>query len=249
MPFKVKGNSKYRLVLDNNLVKKSSINDDNRLVISAQKQKEFKSEYFKTPKIHEITKSSFTMDYINGDSFIDFFIRASKRDLDGLIEKIEGYFKERIIGQCKIPISVITEKLETIPESFDLLNYIKSLDYINLKVGKCHGDLTFSNMIFTENIYLIDFLETFLESPTIDMVKLRQDTHLYWSLNMVNNVRDVIKVKLGLKYIDDWLTSTYNIEHYNLLQAVNLYRIYPYTDDPKIKEYLRHNINYLCEHL
>ena len=104
-------------------------------------------------------------------------------------------------------------------------------------------------MIFAEDIYLIDFLDSYMETPTIDILKLRQDTHLHWGFNMVDNVRDVVKIKIGLGYIDEWIMDTFDIDQYNLLQSINLFRIFPYTDDPKIKEYLTRNIRKLCERL
>ena len=118
---------------------------------------------------------------------------------------------------------------------------------IRIKVGLAHGDMTLSNMIFTDEIYLIDFLDSYIESPTMDLVKLRQDTHLHWSLNMISSVTDLSKIKLGLSYIDDWLVENYPIEKYELLQIINLQRIYPYTNNVKIKKYLETNINKLCE--
>lgn len=249
MSFKISGNSQYRLRLEKNKVIKEALTDDTRLVVSARKQQEFKSSFFKTPKVYDIDKSSFTMEYINGDSFIEFLSRASKRDLDGLIARLDGYFKERIVGDCYIPISVFREKLKLLPESQELLNYIKDKDSINIKVGLCHGDMTFSNMIFAEDVYLIDFLDAYIDSPTMDILKLRQDTQLYWSFNMIKKPLDPVKVKIGLQYIDEWITSTFDIDHYNILQCINLYRIFPYTSNPKIEKYLKQNIYKLCEHL
>lgn len=249
MSFKIKGNSGYTLQIEKNKVIKRALTDDPRLVISAHKQQEFKSSFFKTPKVYDITDSSFTMEYINGDSFIEFLSRASKRDLDGLIARLDGYFKERIVGECNIPISVFKEKLKSLPHAWKLLDYINDKDSINVKVGLCHGDMTFSNMIFAEDIYLIDFLETYIDSPTMDILKLRQDTQLYWSFNMIKKSLDPIKVKIGLQYIDEWITSTFDVENYNILQCINLYRIFPYTNDSKIEEYLKQNICKLCGHL
>ena len=249
MSFKVKGNSGYELRVEKNNVIKYALKDDPRLVISAQKQKEFKSNFFKTPKVYDINKSSFTMEYINGDSFIDFFTRASKRDLDWFITKLDGYFKERIIGEYEIPISIFKEKLSSLPEATGLLDYIGNKKSIKIKSGMCHGDMTFSNMIFAEDVYLIDFLDTYLDSPTMDILKLRQDTQLSWSFNMIKKIRDPIKVKIGLQYIDEWVTSTFDVESYNILQCINLYRIFPYTNDPQIEIFLKQNIHKLCEHL
>jgi len=114
-------------------------------------------------------------------------------------------------------------------------------------VGNCHGDMTLSNMIFGKDIYLIDFLDSYIESPTLDLIKLRQDTHLYWSLNMIDKTTDLTKIKLGLNYIDNWILDNYKIEDYELLQIINLLRIYPYTKDEKIINWLDTNIKKLCE--
>lgn len=247
MDFKVKGHSNYNLKLHENVVTKSSVNDDARLVKSALKQKEFKSDYFKSPNVVEINKDSFLMEYIQGESFSQFFTLATKRDLDGLIRKLDGYFKERIIGETTLPIQILKDKLKSIPSGNNLLYLLENEFDIKIKVGLSHGDMTLSNMIFTDEIYLIDFLDSYIESPTMDLVKLRQDTHLHWSLNMVNSVTDLSKIKLGLSYIDNWLVKNYPIEKYELLQIINLQRIYPYTDDTKIKNYLETNINKLCK--
>jgi tRNA A-37 threonylcarbamoyl transferase component Bud32 len=245
--FKVKGHSNYNLKLHENVVTKSSEVDDIRLVKSAQKQKEFKSDYFKSPEVLEINKDSFLMEYIQGESFSQFFTLATKRDLDGLIRKLDGYFKERIIGEITIPIQILKDKLQSLPNGNNLLPLLSNHSDITIKVGLSHGDMTLSNMIFTDEIYLIDFLDSYIESPTMDLVKLRQDTHLHWSLNMVSSVTDLSKIKLGLSYIDKWLVENYPIEKYELLQIINLLRIYPYTNDDKIKNYLEININKLCE--
>lgn len=247
MDFKVKGHSNYNLKLHENVVTKSSNVDDIRLVKSALKQKEFKSNHFKSPNVIEINNDSFLMEYIQGESFSQFFTLATKRDLDGLIRKIDGYFKERIIGETTLPIQILKNKLKSLPNGDTLLPLLDSESDIQIKVGLAHGDMTLSNMIFTDEIYLIDFLDSYIESPTMDLVKLRQDTHLHWSLNMVNSVTDLSKIKLGLSYIDNWLVKNYPIEKYELLQIINLQRIYPYTNDVEIKKYLQININKLCE--
>ncbi len=247
MDFKVKGNSNYNLKLENNLVSKTSHKKDVRLIVSAKKQKDFESNFFKSPTVTDIHENGFSMEYIQGESFSQFFTLATKRDLDGLIRKLDGYFKERIIGEITISIQILKDKLQSLPNGNNLLPLLSNHSDITIKVGLSHGDMTLSNMIFTDEIYLIDFLDSYIESPTMDLVKLRQDTHLYWSLNMVSNVTDLTKIKLGLLYIDKWLVENYPIEKYELLQIINLLRIYPYTNDIEIKKYLQTNINKLCE--
>ncbi len=50
-------------------------------------------------------------------------------------------------------------------------------------IGNCHGDLTLSNVIVdpVSGITLIDFLDTFLETPLQDVAKLKQDFVYGWS--------------------------------------------------------------------
>jgi len=248
LDFKVRGHSKYNIKLENNLVKKFYHQKDDRLVLSAKKQNKFKSSFFKKPKVKKINEDSFLMEYIKGDSFSQFFTRATKRDLDGLISKIKGYLNEIIVSEMELPIDVIINKLNNINyDSTYIIDKIKNKKTIKIKVGKCHGDLTFSNMIFAEDVYLIDFLDSYLESPTIDIVKLRQDTHLYWSLNMVDDIVDLTKIKLGLNYIDKFLVEQFDIEDYTILQIVNLIRIKPYVKDEKINKWINDNLNKLCE--
>lgn len=249
LDFKVKGHSNYKLSFIDGWVKKYSNQSDERLVKSALKQSKFKSNYFKTPEIKDINEDSFLMKYIVGKSFSEFFNQASKNDLDLLIEKLDGYFSETIVGEVDIPISIFKNKLNELPNGNELLPILSNKESIKIKVGNCHGDMTLSNMIFANDFYLIDFLDSYIESPTMDLIKLRQDTHLYWSLNMVDTPKDLTKIKLGLKYIDNWITNSYDIEDYELLQVINLLRIYPYTNNNKIVSWIENNIAQLCEHL
>ena len=45
------------------------------------------------------------------------------------------------------------------------------MDKIELPEGFCHGDLTLSNLLFNnDDIVIIDFLDTFLDSTIQDIV-------------------------------------------------------------------------------
>jgi len=249
MDFKVKGHSKYNLSKEENLVIKSSFDIDDRLVLSAKKQQNFKSSFFKTPNVLGIANSSFSMEYIEGKSFKEYFLLATKNDLDFLIKSIKGYFDETIVGEIDVSINILKNKINSLNIGKNFVSLLDNKNTIPMLVGKCHGDMTLSNMIFSKDIYLIDFLDSYIESPTMDLVKLRQDTHLHWSLNLIESPRDLTKLKLGLRYIDDWIQDEYLIEEYNLLQIINLLRIYPYVNDNKINNWLDSNIKRLCEHL
>lgn len=249
MDFKVKGHSKYNLTKEENVVVKSSTDIDDRLVLSAKKQQNFKSSFFKTPDVLGITNSSFSMEYIEGKSFKEYFLLATKNDLDFLIKSLKGYFDETIVGKIDVSTDILKNKINSLNIGKNFVSLLDKKNTIPMLVGKCHGDMTLSNMIFGKDIYLIDFLDSYIESPTMDLVKLRQDTHLHWSLNLIESPRDLTKLKLGLKYIDEWIRDEYLIEEYNLLQIINLLRIYPYVKDDRMNTWLDSNIKRLCEHL
>jgi tRNA A-37 threonylcarbamoyl transferase component Bud32 len=244
LDFKVKGHSKYKLSLVEGWVKKSASEEDERLVKSAVKQKDFKSEYFKSPMVLDTTSNYFLMEYIEGHSFVEFLTYATKNDIDKLIKKFEGYFSETITGQESISSDVFIEKLNSIDSS--LINKFNHIPKeVKIYKGKCHGDLTLSNMIFANDVYMIDFLDSFIESPTIDLVKLRQDTHLGWSLEMSELKYDINKLKISLNYLDEWLVNTYDINEYHFLQKVNLCRILPYAKTDSIKRFIDNKFNTL----
>ena len=115
-----------------------------------------------------------------------------------------------------------------------------------MPVGTCHGDLTFSNILFNgNNYYLIDFLDSFIESPLLDIVKIRQDTAYLWSTLMYNKPFD--KVRLSIvsekidKAIDEYFTSRYQWyrQYYMPLQLMNFLRILQYGHDEKVIAYIK----------
>ena len=108
-------------------------------------------------------------------------------------------------------------------------------------------------MINDNEITLIDFLDTFFDSPLQDIVKLKQDTKYFWSLRKLNNIRDLMKLKQCFTYIDQKLNEKfeekeYYIKYYNHFQILNLLRIIPYCDDKKDINFLLKNINNICQH-
>ena len=120
-----------------------------------------------------------------------------------------------------------------------------SHDNITIPIGVCHGDLTFSNILFTDSgMCLIDFLDSFIETPLQDVVKLRQDTLYNWSTLMTRQSYNETHVKMILDYIDDSIYNhfkTYDFyKYYDMLQYINILRILPY-----VKE--EHIYNRVCE--
>ena len=158
-----------------------------------------------------------------------------------------------IIQQKIKHLSGILEQNADIPTTLtaQIINYLYlNIPQSNIYNGKCHGDFTLSNMLFSKNgeIVTFDLLDSFIESPIIDLVKLRQDTKYHWSLFIENNqLANKVKIKQVLAYIDYKIMQTFandiclkNWEKY--LTVFNFARILPYAKDNR-------DINYLNTHI
>ena len=132
MDFRVKGHSKYNLVKKDNIVVKSSTDIDERLVLSAKKQQNFKSSFFKTPDVLGITSSSFSMEYIEGKSFKEYFLLATKNDLDFLIKSLKGYFDESIVGKINVSSDIVKNKINSLNLEKNFVSLLNSTEPLNI---------------------------------------------------------------------------------------------------------------------
>lgn len=121
--------------------------------------------------------------------------------------------------------------------------------FITIPVGLCHGDLTFSNILFNgNNYYLIDFLDSFVETPLQDIVKIRQDTAHRWSQLMYTKRYDAVRLHIVLdkidREIDTYFSNKYQWyrDYYQVMQLMNILRILPYAHEVKVIEYLKNTL-------
>lgn len=198
-------------------------------------------------------KYSAYMSYVSYNDFVDFFQTSNVnkiRDVmfklcefvslntsDNLLlvnEDISLKLNELLV---KIPLKY---KTNTVVEKLEKIKKIISNEEIWLPEGDTHGDLTFSNVLFsssTNRICLIDFLDGYIDSPWLDVVKLRQDTHLYWSLRKIEKDYDIVRMKQMLDWVDCFIVDYFKMDPklYALLQSINILRIFPYsTTDEEI---------------
>lgn len=284
MLIEVKGNSGCSINIvehDNKLTVHKSTFDSNyvqRLVAQANKQKNaVLTENIEVPKIHNVIASddsaTIVMDYIHAKNFVDFIEQSPISAIDDFTKSIIAYIDNEIESSHEESISsnIFTDKMASIEQNskknsyvtnktFDLLKEaikaFKQHGDIKLPVGVCHGDLTLSNILFSSNkYYLIDFLDSFIETPIQDIVKLRQDTSLLWSLQMYDKSYDKIRIKTVLDYIDDAIndhfstTCEYYKSSYNYIQLINILRIIPYAKSHAVAEYLENTLTSLLGNL
>ena len=119
---------------------------------------------------------------------------------------------------------------------------------IEIPFGKCHGDLTFSNILFNgNNYYLIDFLDSFIESPLLDIVKIRQDSQFEWSRLMYEGEVDLVRLSIISRKIDKEIAAYYSQyewyrKYYHVFQLMNFLRILQYAKKEKVILYLKNVI-------
>jgi len=134
-------------------------------------------------------------------------------------------------------------------------NILYKLKTITLPIGLNHGDLTFSNMmICNKNIILFDFLDSYIESPINDIIKLHQDCLFDWTTKFYYRNFDSTKIKIINRYIYhlsinffkkyEW----YN-KYINILLLINFFRIIPYVKEESIKNDVINNCIYLTNYL
>ena len=181
--FTVKGHSGCEVFISSgNVIKRASDKQySSRLEKQFRKQKVFDNKFFKTPKIYKSETTDgifwFEMELVNYKTFDEFMLTASKRDLDVVSEKIIQFIDNNCIEDVEISVDVTlinkferTKNLIFVKHGIDV-SFLNEFFYdleekITIPGGYCHGDLTFSNMLFhQDDVVLIDFLDTFLETP------------------------------------------------------------------------------------
>ena len=260
---------------DNDLFIHKSTHDSGyvpRLVNQANKQiAASKIEYqnIRVPKVFEVeqneTSATIKMEYIYSRNYVEHFEQAGFEQIKYLIGAIK-YFIDLEINNSRIetvPSHILTDKMADVARKVEKNVHLKDdaeaqelvrkssivMDKVGnmvLPVGMCHGDLTFSNILFNgNNYYLIDFLDSFIESPLLDIVKIRQDTSYLWSTLMYNKPFDKVRLSIISEKIDvaidEYFSGRYQWyrDYYMPLQLMNFLRILQYGHDDKVISYLK----------
>ena len=248
-------------------------NYNTRLLLQAQKQQNYfqleSSFDFKVPRVLQRSDDNepltwFEMPYLHGQKYSEFFERANILEIKKLATKFNQYFNDSFEKSevAKIDQAIFLDKLQALKNLLltrtvinqslmqEVYHYLERVPGSEIPVRSCHGDFTFSNMLFCDDgIYLVDFLDSFVDSPLIDLVKFRQDTFFYWSLLIENQLPESRSAKIIqiFNYLDGQVLEnlTHNKfvkEWYNYLQVFNLLRILPYVNQAEEIEFVQKSI-------
>lgn len=243
-----------------------------RLVNQANKQiaaSKIQYQNIRVPKVFEVvqtdTDATIKMEYIYSKNFVEYFENAGFEQIKYLIGAIKYFIDLEIDASTMqtVSASVLTDKMADVACKVERNKHLKDdvvaqelvrqsqeiMDGVGdmmMPVGTCHGDLTFSNILFNgNNYYLIDFLDSFIESPLLDIVKIRQDTAYLWSTLMYHKPFDKVRLSIVSEKIDtaidEYFTGKYKWyrDYYMPLQLMNFLRILQYAHDDKVIEYLK----------
>ena len=229
------------LINDRVLRKYSPTTDYNsRLLSQADKQVVFGNRIYKNidaPKVYDIQRNYFDMEYVAGKSFEDFFSIASVNDVEFVVSTLFDYFDTLISTARNIDATKqILKKLDSLKEKSSYPKYIeflrKYVEYNRMIVPHtfCHGDLTFANIIFHKNrLFFIDFLDCYVDTFLSDLVKLKQDLHHLWAVRnqdvytaRIHQIYEYMWDKLEVRYAD------YMTKSFHILDVMNTLRIEPY---------------------
>lgn len=251
-----------------------------RLYKQAKKQQkayEIQQTFIRVPKIISITKTDtqmvMQMEYVYSKNFIDYFETAGFEQISYFVNTIFSFIKHEI-EQSKlqqIPSSVFFSKFQDVKNKIDSNPFLSENNAIDrlirqsedcltqlppcmcIPVGVCHGDLTLSNILFNANhYYLIDFLDSFIESPLMDMVKLRQDTAHRWSPLMFEGEYDTTRFNIIATKIDFELNLQFSQyewykRYYNVFQLMNMLRVLQYAHEDKTISFLINEISLILD--
>ncbi len=232
-------------------------------------------QHIRVPEIYDIERSDdflcVKMEYVYSKNFLDYFEDAGCEQIEYFIKALKIYIDEEIKSSPMVCIDrkIVLDKFEDVcnkvnensrlredADVMEIMEQSKSVFHnmdksIEIPVGKCHGDLTFSNILFNgNNYYLIDFLDSFIESPLLDLVKIRQDSKYKWSRLMVGHELDGVRLKITSHKIDESIDRYYSQyewyrKYYMPFQVMNFLRILQYAKEEKVIAYLKETLKSL----
>jgi hypothetical protein len=241
---------------NNQIVRKKSMNIDYNVRLESQckKQSDFKHKNIKTPKVissgYEKGLFYFDMEYVRGVRFSDFIIKNSFEKSKFIFDSLLAFVKENKTDSHKLISSEIVKKIKSINDSYEIdrytLDFLERFSKDNVLTGYCHGDLTFENIIISnDEIYLIDFLDNYIETPYQDLSKLFQELNLFWSfrdseINALTYIKYNHLKKRLMSFVWDENLSTNNSLRVQVI--INMLRILPYATETKIIHLLNKQI-------
>jgi len=237
------------------------------------KQREFPSFYDGVTRINAAQVTDFvvdehhvelTMPFVEGlvgPEYAVHLTRAKAKTLAAALSML--LYKELALStDMTCPSSMFLKKAEEIRSKVDepgmlqlidaAIEKIRQLDSILLiPQGPCHGDLTLSNVIYDHQggVTLIDFLDTYLESPLQDLAKLKQDFTYGWSFRhcpVPIRIKSEIFCSMHAPAAITHIERMYPRQS-KVMTLMTLLRIAPYIKDDITEQWLKNQLGRFFE--
>ena len=233
-----------------------------RLKAQAEKQGSYRNSTILTPRIFSVGATEdglfyFDMEYIRGITLAKYMEVIEVGKVRDMVETIINYVIQ-VLPNTKVGCeAVFRDKIDGLEKKLllwddDILkqavDMLKHHSWLKFYSSPCHGDLTLENIIVkNDQLYLIDFLDSFWDSWLLDIGTLLQDVQTLWAYRRLPEIdtnllirliifRDVLLDELTQKVGNDFVLESY----YALL--LKLVRICPYTTDRSTQVFLREKI-------
>lgn len=221
-----------------------------RLEKQMRKQISFSSSLIKAPTVWQSGYTPdglfyFDMQYIKGVSFFEYVQKNNVSSVKAKFAAILSYISEsnEIGDDIAIDIESKVQSLKLPPEYDVFKQYCLDHDWGKVSKSYCHGDLTFENIIISnDEIYFLDFLDSFTDTKLIDYSKIFQELYAFWSF------RNKTK-RFNIKYVilDEMIHLAPADRQATIrLLILSLLRIVPYSEQKDI-DFLCEQMNYILE--
>lgn len=247
-----------------------------RLQLQAQKQQDaakVELQHIRIPQVIDIKRDELSvvvkMEYVYSKNYVGYFEYAGFEQIAYFTKALKMFLdyeiknssvqtvKAEILKQKFADVSAKTKANMALKDDIEVHDILKESEKVfasckdmELPIGKCHGDLTFSNILFNgNNYYLIDFLDSFIESPLLDIVKIRQDSAFQWSQLMFTGEYDRLRLKIVADKIDSDIVKYASqfewYKYYAIFQLMNFLRVLQYAHEKEVIDYLKRIIKQL----
>lgn len=228
-----------------------------RLIAQAQKQEEFQNGLIKAPKVLSKGYTDdglfyFDMEYIHGKTLAEYMNTIEIGRMRTLVETILGQIVSRRQNSGETDESIFLQKIESLDNQLKNMNnsvvdsaldILKKHSWKKYVKTRCHGDLTLENIIVkNDQLYFIDFLDSFYDCWIMDISTLMQDVQVMWSYRNQGemDINTVIRLIVFRDILLDEVKAMIGEEYIEIYYALllKLIRIYPYTKDKETLDFL-----------
>lgn len=223
------GGSGAKIYKNGNILIKED--NSNRINAQALKQIFFYSickGKFLVPKVLFLEGFSVHMEFVENAS------ELSKNSNPQRFAEVRDFFVKTLLPysvECSLDKDIFVKKLNSIkglPHSCIEVasDFLDSIERFNYLFGLNHGDFTTKNILFDGNkYYLIDFLNSFIESPLMDYSKLFQE--LIIKGDNLDKYIEAVGLREDFKNYKDFINAS---------SLFNFLRMYPYLKNEEDRE-------------